>query len=131
MPEPTKSSRRIMVVDDEPLVCDAVRMLLSLDGHKVETALSGELALGKFEPGKYDLIVLDYAMPVMKGDQLAATIRERAPQQPILMLTAHGEQVRASASAMKVIDLVLDKPFQLDTLRAGVADVLSRRSSAT
>jgi len=51
--------------------------------------------------GKYDIIIVDYEMPKMKGDQLAVAIRGLSPHQPILMLTAHGEKVRAMGPELR------------------------------
>ena len=118
----------ILVVDDEPLVCDAVRMLLSFDGHQVEMAHDGPSALTVFAAGKYDLIVVDYEMPGMKGDQLAAALKERAPRQPVLMLTAHGDMLRSSGRPMAGVDMIVDKPFRLETLRKGIASLMASQS---
>jgi DNA-binding response OmpR family regulator len=120
-----KISLNILVVDDEPLVCDAIKMLLKFDGHNPETAKDGAHALKAFLPGKYDLVVLDYEMPGMKGDQLAAAIKELAPNQPVMMLTAHGDMLRSSGKPLKGVDLILDKPFRLETLRAGIVEVIA------
>jgi CheY-like chemotaxis protein len=121
---------RILVVDDEPLVGDAVCMILTVDGHTAETASNAEEALAKFQPGKYDIIIVDYEMPKMKGDQLANAIRALSPHQPILMLTAYGEMVRAKESDLPGIDLIVDKPFQLDRLRSAMAQALARHAAA-
>lgn len=112
---------RVLVVDDEPMVCAAVCMLLKIDGYEVETAGDGEQALAKLPGNNFDLILVDYEMPGMKGDQLAATIKQRLPQQPIVMLTAHGEMLRASGRPLTGIDFIVDKPFRLETLREGIA----------
>src|SRR5439155_5499351 len=84
---PAFAQRRILVVDDEPFVCDAVKMMLTFDGHVVETASNGRDALAIFEVGKFDLVITDFAMPNMKGDELAATIKARSPKQPVVMIT--------------------------------------------
>ena len=120
MSKPRVSSRRILVVDDEPFVCDAVRMMLSFDGHRVDTASSGKEALSLFEKGKYDLIITDYSMPNMKGDELAATIKSIAPDQPIVMITAYAEMLKASGQPMTGVDHVISKPFLLEHLREAI-----------
>lgn len=129
MNEKASPQRRVLVVDDESLVCDAVRMLLTVDGYAVETANDGAQALAKFEAGKFDLVLVDYEMPNMKGDQLAVFIKERAPRQPVIMLTAHGEMFRASGRPLTGIDRIVDKPFRLETLREGIAQVLASYSN--
>ncbi|HTI98691.1 MAG TPA: response regulator [Dongiaceae bacterium] len=121
-----KKKRRVLVVDDEPLVCDAVRMLLTIDGYEVETAADGEQALEKYLAAPFDLVLVDFEMPRMKGDQLAIAIKSRNPRQPILMLTAHGEMLRSSARPLAGVDLIVDKPFQLRILREGIAQVLAK-----
>jgi CheY-like chemotaxis protein len=115
----------ILIVDDEPLVCDAVKMLLMFDGHSVETAQGGATALGLFTPGKFDLVLLDYEMPGMKGDQLAVELKRRAPNLPILMLTAYGEMLRSPGKPLKGVDLIVDKPFRLEQLREGIAKAMA------
>src|ERR1043165_3631719 len=100
---------RILVVDDEPLVCEAVRMLLVFDGHSVEVARDGAEALTMVTPDRFDLVMLDYEMPRMKGDQLAAQLKERFPQLPVLMLTAHGDMLRSSGQSLPGVDLIVDK----------------------
>src|SRR5205809_7329531 len=86
---PSFPKRRILVVDDEPFVCEAVKMMLAFDGHAVETACSGKEALALFENGKFDVVITDFAMPTMKGDELAAAIKARSPTQPVVMITAY------------------------------------------
>ena len=126
MPANTKKKRRVLVVDDEPLVCDAVRMLLVIDGYEVETAADGNQALAKLDAATFDLIILDFEMPGMKGDQLAAAVKQRLPNQPIIMLTAHGEMLRASGRPLAGIDLLVDKPFRLEVLRDGMAQAFAK-----
>jgi CheY-like chemotaxis protein len=116
--------RRILVVDDEPLVCDSVRRMLMSYGHEAETAASGQEALALFEKGKFDLIIIDYLMPKMKGDELAAIIKARAPDQPIAMITASAEMLQASGKSLPGVDFIIGKPFQLDDLREAVARIL-------
>ena len=118
--------RRVLVVDDEPLVCDAVKMLLVIDGYEVETAADGNQALARLDAGTFDLIILDFEMPGMKGDQLAAIVKQRLPSQPIIMLTAHGEMLRASGRPLTGIDLLVDKPFRLEVLREGMAQAFAK-----
>ncbi len=113
--------RKILVVDDEPFVCDAVKMMLAFDGHQVETAGSAKEALTHFRPGKYDLVITDYAMPEMKGDELALAIKARAPAQPVVLITAYAEMLKASDTPLNGVDFVISKPFLLENLREAIA----------
>jgi CheY-like chemotaxis protein len=120
MNKPTIVSRRILVVDDEPFVSDAVKMMLTFDGHRVDTASSGKEALALFEKEKYDLVITDYAMPVMKGDELAMTIKARTPRQPIVLITAYAEMLKASHHPLTGVDFIISKPFLLENLREAI-----------
>jgi CheY-like chemotaxis protein len=115
--------RRILVVDDEPLVCDAVKMMLDFDGHVVVTAESGKEALALLEKNQFDLIITDFEMPGMKGDELAAAIKTRTPTQPVVMITAYAEMLRASRKPLTGVDHVISKPFLLENLREVIAKV--------
>lgn len=112
-----------MVVDDEPLVCDAVKMMLDFDGHQVKTAGNGKEALAMLEADHFDLVITDFEMPVMKGDELAAAIKARCPKQPVVMITAYAEMVQASGNPLTGVDLVISKPFLLENLREAIAKV--------
>ena len=123
MSAPAFPQRRILVVDDEPFVCDAVKMMLNFDGHVVETASNGKEALALFDQGKFDLVITDFAMPSMKGDELAAAIKARAPNQPVVMITAYAEMLQTGGHPLKGVDFVISKPFLLENLREAIAKV--------
>ena len=117
---------QILVVDDEPSVCRSIKMLLQHDGHAVQTVDGGEAALALFEPGKFDVVITDYSMRDMMGDELALLIRQRAPDQAVIMATAlmgMGGQNDLGELTINV-DAVLNKPFSLIELREAVALVL-------
>ncbi|MFO1475876.1 MAG: response regulator [Verrucomicrobiota bacterium] len=124
MAAPKLTAKRILVVDDEPFVCDAVKMMLMFDGHQVETANNGADALALFGQGKFDVVITDFAMPVMKGDELAATIKSRAPGQPIVMITAYAEMLQNSDNPLAGVDHIVSKPFLLENLREALVKVL-------
>ena len=125
MPKQPSAAKRlkILVVDDEPFVCDSVKMLLEFDGHTVETAPNAAQALQIFKKGEFDLIMTDLMMPNMKGDELALRTRELAPKQPIVMITAHAEMLNPP---VKGIDYIVSKPFLLEDLREAIAKTLGK-----
>lgn len=124
MDQSTIIPRNILVVDDEVYVCDALRMLLSLDGHEVATANSGSEALSLFSQRSFDLVITDYSMPAMKGDELAAAIKARNPKQPVVMITAYVEALTSNRAALTCIDVLVSKPFRLEQLREAIAKAL-------
>jgi CheY-like chemotaxis protein len=129
-PETVKSenvasaSRRILVVDDEPFVCDAVKMMLAFDGHEVHTAANGAEALAIYNQQPFDLVITDFEMPKMKGSELAIAIKDRNPKQPVVMITAYAEMLESSGTPLKGVDFVLGKPFYLEDLRRAIARTL-------
>ncbi|MFE3581757.1 response regulator transcription factor [Streptomyces vinaceus] len=121
---------RILVVDDEPAVREALRRSLAFEGYDVQTAVDGLDALEKaaaYEPG---LIVLDIQMPRMDGLTAARRLRASGSTTPILMLTARdtvGDRVTGLDAGA---DDYLVKPFELDELFARVRALLRRSAYA-
>jgi len=113
--------RKILVVDDEPMVCEAVRMMLKFEGHEVKTADNAQSALALFDQEKFDLVITDYSMQPTKGDELAAAIKSRAPGQPVILITAYGEMLQASGKPINGVDRIVNKPFLAEDLRNAIA----------
>ena len=124
-----KPGHRILVVDDEPDVRQAIKMMLEHDGHEVQTVDSGEAALALLEHKTFDLITTDYSMAGMKGDQLAAIIKQRWPGQPVIMATAFATDFHPSGKPSGGVDCVLNKPFSLVELRKAIALVMSLKAA--
>ena len=74
--EAPKSGHTILVIDDQPEVLMADTALLPDAGHKVVTASSGEAALTLFQPGQFQLILVDYFMPKMTGEEVIREVRK-------------------------------------------------------
>jgi CheY-like chemotaxis protein len=119
------SQKKILVVDDEPMVCEAVKMMLVFDGHEVVTTGSGEEALALFDQGRFDLVITDYTMPGMKGDELALALKAHLPGQPVIMLTAHAGMLKTSAVPLAGVDQLISKPFHFDDLRKAIKTAMA------
>lgn len=113
--------KRILLADDQQGVREAIRFLLLVDEHAVTEARTGKEALDLFAPGLFDLVITDYAMPVMAGNELASKIKQIAPAQPILMITAFSEDL---GKADNPVDAMLNKPFSFADLRQAIAKLL-------
>ena len=83
----TSGSARILVVDDDEAVRDAVCYVVTGLGYTAEPARDACEALDRFRPGLYDLVVTDFAMPVMNGLQLARRLRALEPTLPITIFS--------------------------------------------
>jgi len=124
------AAQRVLIVDDEPAVRDALRRSLSFEGYGTELAVDGIDALEKAETYEPDLIVLDVLMPRMDGLTAARRLRAGGHRVPILMLTARdtvGDRVTGLDAGA---DDYLVKPFELDELLARIRALLRRSSYA-
>jgi CheY-like chemotaxis protein len=121
MPGDRPLHKHILLVDDERTVRETLRLLLVSDQHTVVEANNGAEAFGLFTRGQFDLVMLDFEMPFMKGDELASRIKQVAPGQPILMITAYA----LKPSRENPVDAVLNKPFDVARLRQVMTRLLS------
>jgi len=121
---------RILVVDDEHAVRDALRRALRLDGYDVQIAPGGAAAIGLVREGRPDAIVLDVLMPDMDGLELCRRLRAGGDRTPVLMLTAR-DAVSDRVSGLDAgADDYLVKPFALEELQARLRALLRRGGSA-
>ncbi|MEV8529310.1 MULTISPECIES: response regulator transcription factor [unclassified Streptomyces] len=122
--------QRILIVDDEPAVREALQRSLAFEGYGTEVAVDGLDALAKAEAYQPELIVLDIQMPRMDGLTAARRLRAAGSTTPILMLTARdtvGDRVTGLDAGA---DDYLVKPFELDELFARIRALLRRSSYA-
>jgi CheY-like chemotaxis protein len=110
--------KSILLVEDDREVRGSIKLLLSIDRHTVTEAANGHEALQLFTGSRYDLVITDYLMPGMLGDELAQNIKNLVPGQPILMVTAYLEKL---VEAGKPADAVLGKPLSIGDLRRAMA----------
>jgi CheY-like chemotaxis protein len=120
-----KQGWQILVVEDDSSVSKFIKFLLEHDGHTVQTANNGKDALLILEQNKFDLVTTDFSMAGMKGDTLAAAIKERLPNQRVLMISSNGALAEACGNPLPGVDLVIGKPFTQEDLREAVAKVLT------
>ena len=120
MPTRVGQPLRILVVDDEPLVREVVRLFLEEDQHSITMASNGRDGLARFCEGEFDLVLTDRAMPEMNGNQLARAIKTLKPTQPIILLTGFDGGLKENPA----VDLVVAKPFTMASLRRAIREVL-------
>ncbi|MGD9701710.1 MAG: response regulator transcription factor [Acidimicrobiia bacterium] len=121
---------RVLVVDDEVRLAEAVRRGLVAEGYSVDVSHDGLDGLWKAREGSFDTIVLDLLLPGMNGYQVCDTLRAEGDQTPILILTAkQGEYDEAEALDTGADDY-LSKPFSFVVLLARLR-ALARRATAS
>jgi two-component system response regulator MprA len=119
---------RILVVDDERPVRDALDRALRLEGYEVDTAEDGQEALLSLARRSADAIILDVLMPVLDGLETCRALRRREDKTPVLMLTARHEVSDRVAGLDAGADDYLVKPFALEELLARLRALLRRTS---
>ena len=110
-------TRRVLVVDDDPDILDALSEILEVEGYEVQRARNGREALQRIEQDMPDLVLLDLMMPVMDGWEFARSLAPGA-RPPIIVLSAD-RNVSAKAREIGALGW-LAKPFELSELLAAV-----------
>jgi len=120
-------AKRILLVDDEPLIIKGLRFTLEQEGYEILTAADGEEALEVFHSEPVDLVLLDVMLPKLDGIQVCQRIRETS-NVPILMLTAKGEDMDKILGLEYGADDYMTKPFNILEVKARIKTVLRRVS---
>ena len=120
-------AKRILLVDDEPLILKGLRFTLEQEGYEILTAADGEEALKVFFEEQVDLVLLDVMLPKLDGIQVCQRIRESS-NVPILMLTAKGEDMDKILGLEYGADDYMTKPFNILEVKARIKSILRRAS---
>jgi len=119
----------ILVVDDERNIHESLSLILSDEGHTIDSAIDGLDALAHLEHKKYDLVLSDIRMPRMDGMELLKAIQHQwGSQTPVILISAYAtENTVTQALEHGARDLIV-KPFDIKTVREAVSYVLSHRA---
>jgi PAS domain S-box-containing protein len=117
---------RILAIDDDPLVLDNTAAMLAELGHQVRQAQSGPEALEALEAHSFDLVITDFAMPGMTGEELTQHILASRPDLPVLMVSGYASfPAGAGPSVLK-----LGKPFSEHELSRAIVEVIALKKAA-
>ena len=118
-------ARKILIVDDEPLIVKGLKYSLEQDGYETDSAADGEEAVNKFFAGQFDLVLLDVMLPKFDGIEVCQRIREKSSV-PIIMLTAKGEDMDKILGLEYGADDYMTKPFNILEVKARIKTILRR-----
>jgi two-component system, OmpR family, response regulator len=127
---PRASKHRVLVVDDEPSIVDAVATALRYEGFDVEQAANGQEAIDAAHRFQPDLIVLDWMLPDLDGLEVGRRLRTDGSLAAILFLTAKGDTENKVEALRAGGDDYVTKPFSLAEVGARVQAILRRTSGA-
>lgn len=125
---PARQSGRFLIAEDDALMREVLVRVLTAEGNLVQAAGDGRQALGLYENDKFDLVILDYEMPDMSGDELAVIIKALAPTQPLMMITAYSEKL--ALNLLTDIEVIVQKPFEIAALREAIKRSLRQQRQA-
>ena len=120
-------AKRILLVDDEPLIVKGLKYTLEQEGFETDSAADGEEALTKVFSGHFDFILLDVMLPKIDGITVCQRIREHS-NVPIIMLTAKGEQIDKILGLEYGADDYMTKPFNILEVKARIKTIMRRAS---
>jgi len=124
------SGETILVVDDSPTICKLVELSLTKAGYRVETARNGESGVEAAQSCKPSLILLDFLLPDMKGDDVCRAISGNVSLAtvPVIVMSAKGEEISECFAVMPNVVNIISKPFSPEALLAVVNHTLERAS---
>lgn len=114
----------VLVVDDEYVISDILELALEDAGYQVEKASNGAKALEMLEKTRVELLITDYMMPVMNGEELARNLRADPQFKALPIILMSGAQASIGRENPGLFDGVLDKPFDTEMLIAMVERLL-------
>ena len=110
-----EDAKRILVVDDEQPVCEAISEILKLDGHEVETANTLAQAIELSKENHFDLVFLDYALADITGDKVLSVLRRLNPRQKIVIISGQKPYPLVGQA-----DFLIRKPCTAEIIRKAV-----------
>jgi DNA-binding NtrC family response regulator len=121
-------NERLLIVEDEETLCESLKRVLQRDGYEVDTAGSAEAALGSIDETAYDLIISDILLPGIDGIELLRRIREKFPDQLVIIITAYAS-IETAVGALRAgaYDYVI-KPIIHEEIKRIVRNALKERS---
>lgn len=120
-------ARRILIVDDEPLIVKGLKYNLESEGYLTDTCGDGETALKFFRRNRYDMVLLDVMLPGISGTDVCQRIRE-VSDVPIIMISAKSEDMDKILGLEYGADDYVTKPFNILEVKARVKSIFRRSS---
>lgn len=117
--------RKVLVVDDDPVVRKSFDRVLSSKGYAVITAESGEEALHKLDEERYDIVYSDVRMPGMSGLEVAENVKARRPWTPVVIITGYGTEAAEARAKAAGVSSFLHKPLSPEMIEDSVRDTLA------
>ena len=122
------SPELILIVDDDPNICDSLAEVLRAENYAVRLADDGDDAVRQFLQGPPDLVLLDLNMPNLNGWEAFRIMVQLYPYMPVIVITARPDQARRAAEVG--IDVLLEKPLDIPLLLTTIRKLLAQPETA-
>ena len=120
----------ILIVDDEPKICQFLEVLLRREGHKATSVHNATEALERIRTEDFTLVVTDLKMPGMDGFEFVQQLKSMSPELPVIMITGYATVETAVKALRCGVDDYITKPFNIDELRKVIARTMGTRRVA-
>lgn len=119
--------KRVLVIEDEPNISEAIRFILTRNGWQVEVEADGMAALSRLRTAPPDALILDLMLPDMDGFEVLRSLRAEGPTRelPVLMLTARGQNADRDLAARLGVTRFMTKPFANADVIAALQDMVA------
>lgn len=117
-------AKEILIADDEPGIRMLLTDLLTNDGYHVSTAKTGKEALDKINANTYDLIILDYKLPILDGNKVLQQLNQDKRETPAILISGLIEEVIKGSRNNNMIKKVIAKPFNVKDIQQSVKFIL-------
>jgi len=121
--------RKVLVVDDDPVVAKSFDRVLSGKGYAVITASSGQEALNKLEAENYDVVFTDIKMPGMSGLEMAEQVKARRPWLPVVIVTGYGSPDNEARAEAAGVSGFLRKPLSPEMIEGSAQKAFSEKDA--
>ncbi len=118
------ATRKVLVVDDDPVVRKSFDRVLTSKGYAVITAENGEEALRKLSAEKYDVVYTDIRMPGMSGLEVAEKVKARQPWTPVVIITGYGNDAAEARAKAAGVANFLHKPLSPELIEGSAHDAM-------
>lgn len=125
------SKKRILIVEDEKLICWSLENVLTKFGYEIITVHCGEKAIELFKTETFDLIITDMKLPNIDGFKVATAAKTFFPGIPVVMISAESNRVNETVNIQSAVDSFFEKPFDLRCLTFSIKDLIENKNINT
>ncbi|MCK4385161.1 MAG: response regulator [candidate division Zixibacteria bacterium] len=122
---PEVEKRKVLIIDDQPIITDLLVDILKRSGYNSEVALCAKDGLEVFAKDGFDLVITDLGMPDISGWEVSRSVKEQNPSVPVILITGWGVEPDPRKMKDSEVDFLISKPFQIDQLEKIIKQLIT------